>query len=98
MANAEPTPVPTRAEIEAARQLVAEADARAAAEAAQAREAAIAPLVSLLTSSEEVRSTVAQLQREFVEDENISLHLRAISVGFNGLALAIGYAPPPPVA
>jgi hypothetical protein len=91
MANAEPTPVPTREEIEAARQLVAEADARAAAEAAQAREAAVAPLRALLVSTEDARTTLAQLQRDFVNDEDVSLHLRAIAVGFNGLVQAVGY-------
>ena len=93
MANKEPTTVPTAEEIAAARRMVAEADARAAAEAAEAREAAIAPLKALLASTEDTRQTIAQLQRDFVNDEDVSLHLRAIAVGFNGLVLSTGYTP-----
>lgn len=93
MASNEPAAVPTAEEVEAARRLVAKADARAAVEAAQAREAAIAPLRALLASTEEVRATIAQLQRDFVADEDVSLHLRAIAVGFNGLVQTVGVAP-----
>lgn len=98
MATAEPTPVPTAAEIEAARRLVAEADARAAQEAQAARAAAMQPLVGILEATDEVRATVDQLLVDFAGNREVILHLNALSVGFAGLVQYTGYTPEAPAA
>lgn len=95
MAN-EPTPVPTAAEIEAARRIVAEADARAAQEAQAARAAAMAPLVTLLHDTEAARATIEQLLAQYAANREVALHLNALSVGFAGLVQFTGYAPAAP--